>query len=161
MGFYIAFIIIYFLFNEITYMVAVDQSIGINRHASSGWLSWLNRLIMFFTIMWYMGLIAGIIIFFLTLFTFNHLTLGWIFNIPQLLVKSDTDVIMLMNLKAGLLVIISPILLVFTIASVTYVEYSSLLYLLTSSTSTLLTTIGILVIGFLVREFISIRYFSK
>lgn len=155
MGFYVLFFILYFLFNEITYMIAVDQSIGINTHISSGSQCWINRFLFLFILIWYLGIIVGSIVFVLTILTFSHLTLGWIFNIPQLFISNESNIIFLSELRASAIIIINPITLVFVIISVLRVEYCSFTDLLVNNHIILCYIIFALIAGFILRIIIS------
>ncbi len=155
------FIIIYFWFNEITYMVAVDQQSGLNKHISSGILCWIHHVIMLFVCTWYFGILCGTILWILTLFTISHITLGWLFNLPDLLAKTDNTFFLLANIRASSLIFIIPILFLFGVISVLKVEYKSLLIILLQNTNLIWISILTLLVGFVIRTFISTIITSK
>jgi hypothetical protein len=130
---------------------------GINKHISSNWLCWINRYVMLFLTTWYLGIIIGSIVWLLTLLTISHLTLGWIFNIPQLLIKNDSELILLVNIRASSLIFIDVIILAYAIISIFNVKYKGLLIFLLENNIYIWYLLAFLTIGFLSRIIISIK----
>lgn len=149
----ILFIIIYILFSEVTYNVALHQSMGLVKYSSIGGLCWIGRIILIIPCIYYCGWLFGILLFLFMLFGFLHMTIGWILSIPSMFVKNDNQIMKIVNLECSLVIPLDIGLLIFTIISFFTATYKSTFNLFTTYKS-IVILIVVLIIGFIVRSIV-------
>ena len=150
----IAFVVLFIISNELTYMVAVNQKMGLVRHISAGNLCWMNRIVLIVPAIWYCGWIVGIILFLFSLFGLLHATIGWILSIPSLFSKSEKTIYSIVELECGLLIPINVICLVFTVLSFFFAKYKDVYYLFNSLQSVCVLA-AVLIVGLIARLIVS------
>lgn len=149
-AFVIIFIVLYLLANELTYMIAVHQQMGLCRHVWAGGVCWINRIIMAIPCVWYCGWIVGLILIAFAIFGIHHMTVGWVLALPSLFVEDERTIITHTELECGLLLPLTLVCLIFVILSFIFTPFKSAIDILGSTTS-LIVIIAILVVGFIVR----------
>ena len=151
------FIIFYVIANELTYIIALRQQMGLCRFISAGDLCWANRIILAVLCIWYCGWIVGIVLIVFSLFGLLHATIGWILTIPTLFTVDERKLRRVTDMECGLLIPLDILWLVFAVLSFFLTSYKSLLPFIGTSTA-IIVIAAVLVIGFLIRAVIS-RYF--
>ncbi len=150
----VAFIILYIISNELTYMVAVHQQLGLVRHISAGDLCWINRIVLIVPCIWYCGWIVGIVLFLFSLFGLLHATIGWILAIPSLFSKSVKTISSIVELECGLLIPVNIVCLVFTVLSFFLSKFKTVYYMFNSLQS-IIIIVSILIVGLIIRIIVS------
>ena len=148
--FVVLFLVLYVLANELTYMVAVHQQMGLCQHISAGDLCWINRVIMAVPCVWYCGWILGIVLIAFALFGLLHATIGWVLTIPTLSIDDEYKMIQHTDMECGLLIPTNIICVLFGILSFFLTTFKSAIQVL-GSTSTIIVIGSVLVIGFIAR----------
>lgn len=153
----ILFIILYVTANELTYMIALRQQMGLCRHISAGGLCWINRIIMAVPCVWYCGWIVGLVLIAFALFGLLHATVGWILTIPTLSIMDERKLLRITDVECGLLIPVNILSLGIVILSFFKAPYRSILALISNSTNIVIIVV-VLGLGFIVRSFISRRF---
>lgn len=148
--FVVLFIVLYVLANELTYMIAVHQQMGLCRHIWAGSFCWINRIFIAIPCVWYCGWIVGFVLIAFALFGLLHATIGWVLNIPTLNINDEATVIKQTNLECAFLLPMNILCLVFLVLSFFLVPFKSAIQVLGSTTNIIIIA-AILVVGFLVR----------
>lgn len=146
----IFFIILYIIANELTYMVAIHQQMGLCRHISAGDLCWINRIIMAVLCIWYCGWIIGIALIAFSFFGILHATIGWILSIPTIFSQDENKLLQITEIEYRLLIPMNILCLAFTILSFFLSQFRSCLDLFGSSFRVIVIS-AILVVGFVAR----------
>ena len=141
------FFFLFYLLSELTYQVAIYQSQGLVRHISAADLCWLNRLILVIPTTRLLGVGIGIVFTLATLFTFTHITLGWIFTLPSLFTKDPDKVLNHIEFDCAMLPFANIAAIILSIISF-FVPYKSVA---NSLSPYWLHFAGISVLGFFVR----------
>jgi len=149
----ILFIIIFIIINELLYQVASNQRMGLNPYPfGSTILCYITHFILLVTNIWYLGWIAGIIVFLLSFFSMLHSTIGWVFSIPTLFYTDESQFFRLVRRQVSLLTPTLLISLIFCIISFINTEFMSLMYFFEDN----LNLIPIFIIGCIVLNIIRI-----
>ncbi|MBQ9662087.1 MAG: hypothetical protein IJV40_02905 [Oscillospiraceae bacterium] len=151
------FIFLYVTANELTYMIALRQQMGLCRHISAGGLCWINRIIMAVPCVWYCGWIVGFVLIAFALFGLLHATVGWILTIPTLSIMDERKLFHITDVECGLLIPVNLICLAFTILSFFRATYKSALSLI-AAPKQIVIIVAVLAIGFAIRAVVFRRF---
>lgn len=151
--FVVLFIILYVLANELTYMIAVHQQMGLCRHIWAGSACWINRILIAIPCVWYCGWVVGLVLIAFALFGLLHATIGWVLNIPTLKIDDENTIIKQTSLECAFLLPMNIICLAFSILSFFLVPFKTAIQVF-GSTANIIITVAILVVGFLVRSIV-------
>lgn len=148
------FIILFVVANELTYMVAAHQKLGLCKHISAGDLCWINRIMLIVPCIWYCGWIAGIILFLFSLFGLLHASIGWILSLPTAFVNSEETMFLIGEIECNLLIPINIICLIFTIISF-FLSSFMCVFNMFNSLSSVIILFAVLIVGFFARVIVS------
>ncbi|MBO5213982.1 MAG: hypothetical protein J6B86_04365 [Clostridia bacterium] len=153
----IAFLIIFFVINELVISTATHQQLGFNPYPfGTTILCMIIHAIMLVVCIWYCGWIFGILLFLFHLFAFPHSTIGWILNSPSLF-YSPEKMLGLCKREIALLPVAIITLLAFTIISFFATPYKALYEFAKTTPLFLIIAGAVLVLGFIIRSIISYK----
>lgn len=150
------FLVLYAAFSSLVYSVALDQKLGFNPYPFGATiLCILFHPLVLISSIFYLGWVWGTICFLLHLLGITYSTVGWIFNLPTLLVKNDEQLLRFLKVKLTLLFPSLIIGIIFTVISFFFSDYKALLDIFMENSTFTITLIAIVIILSVLRIFVS------
>ena len=148
----IVFIILLISINELLYQVASNQRLGLNPYPlGSTIMCYITHFILLIMCIWYLGWLAGIIVFLLSFFSLLHSIFGWILVIPTLFYSTESQIYKSVYRQVSLLTPALLSSLIFCILSFIFTEYMSLTIFFKDNSNIILVLGIISIILFIIR----------
>lgn len=123
----VAFLIIFLYASSLLYSIALNQQIGYNPYPfGTAIFSIIFQGLLIVLSIWYCGWLFGILVFLFHLLGLFRLTITWVFDIPNVLAKTDAQLLKSMKLQFALLTPMLLITAIFTIMSFFLSEFGAL-----------------------------------